>query len=298
MLPTPRPIIDEVILSRCGTPVVQLTQLSGGGRNEAYRAELASGASVVVRIARQPTPWFINEPTTTAQARSVGVPVPEVIAIESVDHHGEILSFSVLEFVAGRPLDEMAGDLPRTELERLIGDAGELLARLHSLSPDTGTPHGLTSLDEDLIVRATRAALDAAGSEAATMVEQGAALVSDHIERQPEPRFSLSHGDWLPKHLMIDDQGDIASVIDWEFAGIAPPARDLAHWGASARSGLDNYATVFRQGYGRLSDPDVADEGWVPAFAINFALEVLSWANPASSERQRRCLDVIGRHLS
>jgi aminoglycoside phosphotransferase (APT) family kinase protein len=44
---------------------------------------------------------------------------------------------------------------------------------------------------------------------------------------RPAPRLSLAHGDWLPKHLLIDD-GAIVGVIGWEFAGSASPAFDFA----------------------------------------------------------------------
>ena len=114
---------------------------------------------------------------------------------------------------------------------------------------------------------------------------------------RPAPRLSLAHGDWLPKHLLIDDGGAIVGVIDWEFAGPASPAFDLAHWEVSAGDGLHDRSDLLRLGYARVADPDAADAGWVPAFAIDFALEVLGWRNPASPARLRRCVDVIARHV-
>jgi thiamine kinase-like enzyme len=112
---------------------------------------------------------------------------------------------------------------------------------------------------------------------------------------RPAPRLSLAHGDWLPKHLLIDD-GAIVSVIDWEFAGPASPAFDLARWELSAGDGLHDRSDLLRRGYARVADPDAADAGWVPAFAIHWALEVLGWKNPAPPARLRRCVDVIARY--
>jgi aminoglycoside phosphotransferase (APT) family kinase protein len=112
---------------------------------------------------------------------------------------------------------------------------------------------------------------------------------------RPAPRLSLAHGDWLPKHLLIDD-GAIVSVIDWEFAGPASPAFDLARWEVSAGDGLHDRSDLLRRGYARFADPDAADAGWVPAFAIDWALEVLGWKNPAPPARLRRCVDVIARY--
>ena len=98
---------------------------------------------------------------------------------------------------------------------------------------------------------------------------------------RPAPRPSLAHSDWLPKHLLIDD-GAIVGVIDWERAGSASPAFDLARWEVSARDPLHHRSDLLRRGYVRVADPDSADAGWVPAFAIDWALEVLGWKNPAT----------------
>ncbi len=46
-----------------------------------------------------------------AQARGVGVPTPDVLGVEQVDHDGELLSFSILRLVPGRSLDELAGEM-------------------------------------------------------------------------------------------------------------------------------------------------------------------------------------------
>ena len=45
----------------------------------------------------------------------------------------------------------------------------------------------------------------------------------------------------------------------------------------------------------RVTDPDSADAGWVPAFAIDWALEKLGWKNPAPTAQQCRCVDVVAR---
>ena len=106
----------------------------------------------------------------------------------------------------------------------------------------------------------------------------------DEVMTRPAPRLSLAHGDWLPKHLLIDD-GAIVGVIDWEFAGPASPAFDFACWEVSAGDGLHDRSDLLRRGYARVADPDAADAGWVPAFAIDWALEVLGWKNPAPPAR-------------
>jgi hypothetical protein len=67
--------------------------------------------AVVVRIARQPVPWFTDREHVMAQARGVSVPTPEVLGVEHVNHDGQLLSFAIQQFVRGRSLDEFAGEL-------------------------------------------------------------------------------------------------------------------------------------------------------------------------------------------
>lgn len=294
MATTPRPVIDTVVRSVCGREVVRLVRLTGGGLHEAYRVEVRNDAPVVIRIARQPVPWFTDEEHVMAQARKVGVPTPDVLGIEQVDHDGELLSFSILRLLPGRSLDELAGELPVSDLEGLVMDGGELLARVHSVVPDRGIRHELEPPEEQFVARVVRVAHQVLGPTAAAVVERGADLLRDEVTR-PAPRLWLAHGDWLPKHLLID-KGAIVGVIDWEFAGPASPAFDIARWEVSAGDGLHDRTDLLRRGYARVIDPDAAAAGWVPAFAIDWALEVLGWKNPAAPARLRRCVDVIARY--
>ena len=153
MVTTPRSVIDAVVRSVCGREVERLVPLTSGGLHETYRAEVRNDMAVVVRIARRPVPWFTDEERVMAQAREVGVPTADVVGVEQVDHDGELLSFSILRLVPGRSLDELAGELPASDLERLVMDGGELLARVHSVVPDRGMRHELKPPDERLVAR-------------------------------------------------------------------------------------------------------------------------------------------------
>jgi aminoglycoside phosphotransferase (APT) family kinase protein len=295
MATTPRPIIDSVVRSVCARDVNGIVRLTTGGVNETYQVELPNDVAVVVRISRQPVPWFTDEEHVMAQAHSVGVPTPEVLGVEQMDHDGELLSFSIQRLMPGRSLDELAGELAASDLERLIMDGGELLARVHSVVSDRGIRHELHPPDERFIARVVRVADQAFGAAAAAIVERGAEVLRAEVTTRPAPRHSLAHGDWLPKNLLIDD-GAIVGVIDWEFAGPASPAFDLARSEVSAGDPLHHCSDVLRRGYARVADTDSADAGWVPAFAIDWALEKLGWKNPAPPTQLQRCVDVIAHY--
>jgi aminoglycoside phosphotransferase (APT) family kinase protein len=292
---TPPTVIAHVVRIACGREVERLVRLTSGGLHETYRVEVRDDLPVVVRIAREPVPWFTDEKHVMGQARALGVPTPEVVGVEHVDHDGGLLSFSILRLLPGRSLDELAGELPTSELEHLVIRSGELLARVHSIVPDRGVRHELEPPVDDLVVRAARVAHRTLGPEAAAVVERGADLLRDQVMTRPAPTLALGHGDWLPKHLLIHD-GAIVGIIDWEFAGPAPPARDLARWEVSAGDRLHDRSDLLRSGYAQVTDPDRAAAGWTSAFAIEWALEVLGWKNPAPKAKLSRCVDVIARH--
>ncbi len=189
---TPRPVIDSVVQSICGSEVERLVRLTSGGLNETYRVEVPNDMPVVVRIARQPVAWFTDEEHVMAQARGVGVPTPDVLGVEQVDHDGELLSFSILRLVPGRSLDELAGELSASDLERLVMDSGELLARLHSVVPDRGMRHELEPPDERFVARVARVADQALGPAAAAVVERGAELLRYEVMARPAPSRDLS----------------------------------------------------------------------------------------------------------
>lgn len=166
---------------------------------------------------------------------------------------------------------------------------------MHGIAPNRGIRHELEAPDESAVARAVNVARQALGPAAATVVERGAGLLRAEVMTRQAPILALAHGDWLPKHLMVDD-GAIVGVIDWEFAGPASPALDLARWELSAGDELQDRSDLLRRGYARIADPEAAAAGWVPAFAIDWALEILGWANPAPLARLRRCVDVIARY--
>ena len=67
-------------------------------------------------------------------------------------------------------------------------------------------------------------------------------------------------------------------------------------WEVSAGDPLHDRSDLLRRGYARVTDPDSAAAGWVPAFAIDWALEKLAWKNHAPPAQQRRSVDVITRY--
>ena len=290
---TPRDVVVDAVRAACGHAPVRVRPLAGGGTNETVLADVADGTRVVVRVARHDTPWFTTESAVTALARDAGVPVPEILAVDHLDRDGEGLSVAVHRYVPGRTLDLALVDRPEGEVEALVADTGELLARIHSVVTDLGTPHVLRAPDEAEVARAEVAVARVVGPGAVRSLRRGLGLVAD-AAGTPPPMTCLAHGDFLPKNLVVD-AGRVVAVIDWELAGPATPAHDLGRWEVSAGVPWHDRGDLLRRGYARVADPEVvADE--VPAVAVAWALEKLGWRNPASPDQVRRCLDVVRRY--
>lgn len=299
MAATPRPIIDSVVRSVCGRGIEQIAPLAGGGMNETYRVDLGGTIAVVVRIARQPTPWFIDEAHMMGQARDVGVPTAEILGLEHLEHDGELLSFSVQQYLPGRSLADFVDELSAADLERCIIDAGELMALVHSVDPDLGRGirHELRRPQERDVARVARIVAHTLDPAAAAVLERGADFLSRQIATRPAVPLALAQGDFMPGNLLID-HGEIVGVIDWEFAGPAPPAFDLGRWEVSAGAPFSDRSDLLRRGYARVADPGAAEAGLTPAFAVDWILEMLAWEDPASPDQFRRCIDVITRYTA
>jgi aminoglycoside phosphotransferase (APT) family kinase protein len=290
-------ITSAVVRSVCSRHVERLVPLAGGGMNETYRAELGGGTAVVVRIARHGTPWFVDEAQLMAQARDAGVPTAEVLGVEHVDHDGELLSFSIQQFLPGRSLAELVHRLTVADLERLVVDAGEILARVHSVAPGTGIRHELRLPEDREVARIAQTVADTLNPAAAAVIERSAELLRQVVTTHPAPTFALAQGDFLPKNLLVHN-GKITGTLDWEFAGPAPAAFDLARWEVSAGAPFDDRLDLLGRGYARITDPSAAAAGLIAAYAIDWTLELLAWKNPAPPAQFQRCVDVLTRYLS
>jgi aminoglycoside phosphotransferase (APT) family kinase protein len=167
-----------------------------------------------------------------------------------------LLSSSIQQFLPGRSLEGFIGEPSASDLERLVTDAGETLARVHSVVPDDqrGIRYELRLPEEREVARVAGIVREALSLAAAAVVERGADFLRQEVTTRTAPPFSLAHGDFCPKDLLVHD-GTVVGVVDWEFAGPASPAYDLAQWEVDAGAPL-------------------------PAFAVDWALEKLGWKNP------------------
>ena len=235
---TPRPLVDAMVRRATSQPATSLARLVRGNDNEVYIARLPQGEDVVVRIHRSGSCSLAEEAWPLGMARSVGVPVPEVLLVDQVVDGETALEFMVETRVPGQPLEDRLPRLTQAERRHVFRQMGEVLARLHSIrvggfyrrQPD-GTwdfPDWSALMASAVRERAAeRPWLRAAGfgdDEISCMVE----LIERYRREFTCAEPVLCHGDFIPAHVFVDDDLHISGVIDFgEYQG-NHPIQDLA----------------------------------------------------------------------
>lgn len=207
--------------------------IAGGKSNLTY--EVGDGrTSVIVR--RPPLGHvlatahdMVREHRVITALRSTPVPVPVTYAVCPVD---DVIGapFYVMEHVAGTPfryaaqLAVVGPDRTRVISERVV----DTLVALHSVDPDHvglgdfGRPEGFLGRQ----VRRWKEQLDASRSRDLDGIdelhERLTASVPEHDER------AIVHGDFRLDNLLIDADGQVTAVLDWEMATLGDPLTDVA----------------------------------------------------------------------
>jgi aminoglycoside phosphotransferase (APT) family kinase protein len=196
-----------------GVTIENLRRLSGGASRETWSFD-AGGRPLILR--RDPPGnekrGMEMEARLFAAAAKAGVPVPEVFAsgdtflvMERLE--GETIARKILrddEYAKARPL--------------LAGQCGEILARLHSIDPET-----VPGLEEQDEITKYRDVLNSLGQPHPAF-ELGFRWLN--ANRPPSTRLAVVHGDFRNGNLIIGPDG-VRAVLDWELGHLGDPMEDL-----------------------------------------------------------------------
>jgi aminoglycoside phosphotransferase (APT) family kinase protein len=157
------------------------------------------------------------------------VPVPATYALcEDTDVIGA--PFFVMERVEGTPY-RLASQLEPLGPERtgaLAARMVDTLATLHRVDPaevglsDFGRPNGFLARQ----VRRWKKQLDASRSRDLAGADELHRLLEANLPVEGAP--AVVHGDIRLDNLLVDDDDQVAAVIDWEMATIGDPLTDVA----------------------------------------------------------------------
>jgi aminoglycoside phosphotransferase (APT) family kinase protein len=221
---------------------LSFTLVAGGRSNLTFRVEDGAGRAYALR--RPPVSHVL--PTAHDMAREyrvmtalgpTDVPVPATYGL-CTDETVNGRPFYVMEFVEGHILkDASTAGAALDEPTRRVAamDLADSLAALHAVDVDDV---GLGDLGrrEDYVGRQVRRWTsqyeEMAVDGADPLVTEVGRVLADNV---PEPqRVSIVHGDYRLDNVVVDDDGKVAAILDWEICTLGDPLADvgtlLCYW--------------------------------------------------------------------
>ena len=212
-----RGLAKKIIRSHFGEPASRIVYRSSGRTNFVFAVNHVEG-QFVVRISPdlERLAEFRKERWATEKVRQAGVPSPEVLAVGN-----DVIAEPYM--ISRRVTGTEASHHPKRQ--RIVQQMGEYAAIINSIRTesfganfdwtDTGDKyltwedylHGEFRLDERLEFFATERILSKAD------LDMLAQILEDTKTRSIKP--ALNHGDLRLKNVIVDEDGEVAAIIDW-----------------------------------------------------------------------------------
>jgi aminoglycoside phosphotransferase (APT) family kinase protein len=277
-------------------PISEPVLLAGGASKEAWAVDAGSQKLLVRRAAggviHRHTLSLDHEFEVLRAAHAAGVKVPEpLLYIEDLDGREAFVMERIEGETIGRRIVRMQVS------DRLPLQMAEQLAKIHALRPEE-----LPFLEEASIDRLVEE-LDEVG-EPHPAIELGLWWLR---ENRPPPRPTVVvHGDFRIGNLAVDENG-LVGVLDWEFAHLDDPARDISfalvrawRFGVADRrlggiGDVEPYLERYNELTGFAVRPEELDY-WELAGNVAWAIGCLTQARRHLSGRDRSVeLAILGR---
>ena len=266
-------------------PPLDFSLIAGGHSNLTYRFVDQAGSAWVLR--RPPLGHVLESAHDMGREykiifglRGSGVPVPSALGLcRDIEVNGA--PFYIMAFVDGEVLHdaEAAGRLGDKERFDTGMHAIEVLARLHSLDPDTVGLGDLGPREAYLArqLKRWKRQWEASKTHEIPAMEETAGILE---ERMPEQVGSaIVHGDYRLGNMIVSG-GAVRAVLDWELCTLGDPLADVGYllnaWVAPAEDVLGNAATAVEgfpareaisARYAELTGRDLGGIGYYRAFS-------------------------------
>ena len=220
--------VERLARDALGAQHLRVDASSAGYGNENWRVTDASDRSYVLKVG----PIASAAKWTSARAadelaESVGVPLPRLAHFAEHDDH----MVRIYEWIDGRSPRDIATDPDR--VERLFASLGTAVAKLHSIELDgfssrlDGSAPSYRSWADYVDYRLPQIrgrcmeheAIDAQTlHRASTAISELAGDVADSA------RPTLCHRDLYADNLVVDEDGALVAILDWDMAEAWDPA--------------------------------------------------------------------------
>ncbi len=211
--------------------------IAGGRSNLTYRVVDANGKAFALR--RPPTSHvlptahdMVREHTVISALYPLGIPVAQPLGL-CIDEEVNERPFYVMEFVDGAILRDR-GEAERTFDEATRGVIGDHLAatlsQLHDVDVE-GAGLGDLARHDGYIERQLRRwrtqyeQMHVEGVDHGGLIEAVGDELSARIPTQQ--RVSVVHGDYRLDNTVLDENGRVRAILDWEICTLGDPIADL-----------------------------------------------------------------------
>jgi aminoglycoside phosphotransferase (APT) family kinase protein len=298
---TERRARDAELIARSvlGTPIVTTERVPTGFGNENYRVTDARGRRVVVKIGplSSAAKWSSSR-VAHRLAASAGVPVPELVHFTEQDDR----VVRVYDWVDGRSPNDVSADPDR--VARFAADLGRAVATLHTIDVaafgsrlDGSAPSFARWTDylEHRLGQITARCREHDALEEVTLDRARVAIARLATDVGDAPRPTLCHRDLHADNLLVDDDGRLVAILDWDMAEAWDPAAEWFKLGWMLFPEVPGTATAFEAAY-HSTHPE--PPAWRERKRLVDLLETLNTIPNAMARAWSRSFEVRARtHL-
>lgn len=243
-------------------PVNRVEPVNGFVGNQTFRLHTAAGTTVYLKSGDT----VEAEARACSLARSIGVPAPQVLAVEP--------TYLICAEVPGEPSDSTA----------VVTEAGHALRRLHEVRGDDGSW-------ADRLLRPIEQLEVLAGIVPADLVRRLRRIVPPFIESVAAVETVLLHGDLHPRHLYAVGN-KLSGIIDWGDTMYGDPLFDLARFSMTS----DAATHAFLTGYGVRHAPEL--ERTLSSYRVLWSLMALHAEYAAGGDWFEAHISAMTKELS
>lgn len=207
----------------------------GGASNVVYALRSTHGHDFVARTTATGSDRYRIETAAMDRVRPLGVPCPEIVGVVAEAGWDVMLT----RRLPGRRLSDAAPQLAPRDMQAIADEAGELLAKIHSLAVngygnlDASGRGRCRTFDEWFIDEMAREVADVARAgvrpESVAALHEILAVLEESRSTLNSCHGRLAHGDFSPMNILVEGRR-ITGLVDWESVKSGPAALDFGWW--------------------------------------------------------------------
>jgi aminoglycoside phosphotransferase (APT) family kinase protein len=220
-----RNAVKVIIYNLLGEYPVHISKINNGNTNKIYKATLTANTWLIVRISphQDKINGYLKEQWCSNQARKLNLPTPEILEVGN-----DVIPYPymVVKEILGIPGNQYEGDKTK-----MLTSIGEYASMIHTIKTEgygeifdwsSNVLSKQTSWDDYLEkgLHLNERIEFYERSKGSILSEENYKKLENAVKKIRNLKFepSLAHGDFLPKNVIVNNAGEVISIIDWESA--------------------------------------------------------------------------------